>query len=445
MEVFLNTLNAFIWGIPVLLMILILGILLTVISRGAQFRMLPDAFVCFWRSMKIKTNETNGISGYRALCTALAATVGTGNLAGVAGAIALGGPGSVFWIWVSGFLGMITKAAEVILSICFREKNSKGEYVGGPMYIIKNGLAPRFHSLSYMYSYFGIVAALGIGNAVQINAVTDGLKNIAYSLDWQYSNAVSLIFGVLITIMIISTFKKGVSCIGMVAEKLVPFAAVIYILLSVSVLIVCADRIPGTLTSIFQGALTPRAVTGGTVGSLLITVRTGISRGVFTNEAGMGTASIAHAASSVKDPVEQGLLGMIEVFLDTIVICTLTAFVILCSETSIPYAVDAGIRLTLDAFSHVLGNWCRILLTVLTCVFAIATMIGWGLYGARCAQYLFGDAAWGKFVWAQAAAVIAGTVLQTSTVWLFAEIVNGLMAMPNLLAIYHFRHKFIAV
>lgn len=441
----LESVNSFIWGIPVLFLILITGIVLCIRSCFAQIRLFPLAVKCFTKSFQKVENGNNAVSGYRALCTALAATVGTGNIAGVAGAIAIGGPGAIFWMWVCGLVGMITKFAEVTLAVHFRSREKNGEYVGGPMYTIQNGLHQRYHCLAYIYSFFCIVAALGIGNAVQVNAVINGITNVVNMTQSNLSLTHRGAIGVLISLILVPIFRNGPKQIGTIAEALVPIASIIYILMSFAVLSIRFYMIPVALKTITNGVFSPYAVTGGVLGSAFTALRIGASRGVFTNEAGMGTASIAHAASNAKHPVQQGLLGIIEVFLDTIVICTLTALVILCSGVSIPYGMDPGITLSLDAFALVLGDWSRAILTLLTCVFAFATMLGWGLYGARSCQYLFGVNAWNYFVYFQAGAVVIGSVLSTSVVWVLAEVVNGLMAIPNLIALMALSGVFIGL
>lgn len=441
----LESVNAFIWGIPVLFLILITGIVLCIRSRFAQIRLFPLAVKCFTKSFQKAENENNTVSGYRALCTALAATVGTGNIAGVAGAIAIGGPGAIFWMWICGLVGMITKFSEVTLAVHYRKKEENGEFVGGPMYTIQNGLAKKYHFLAYIYCFFCVVAALGIGNAVQVNAVISGIANVVNTTQSNWGPVHRCVIGVLISLLLIPIFRNGAKRIGIIAEALVPIASIIYILMSFAVLTARFYMIPIALKTILKGTFSPLAVTGGMLGSAFSALRIGASRGVFTNEAGMGTASIAHAASNVRHPVQQGLLGIIEVFLDTIVICTLTALVILCSGVSIPYGADPGITLSLDAFAFVLGDWSRVILTLLTCIFAFATMLGWGLYGARCCQYLFGLNAWKYFVSFQAAAVVVGSVLNTSVVWILAEMVNGLMAIPNLIAVMALSGVFIGL
>lgn len=427
--------NEVLWGVPTMILILLVGILLSIRSRFAQFRLFPMAVRKFIGSFRNKGQSDGGMSGYRALCTALAATVGTGNIAGVAGAIAIGGPGVVFWMWVSALLGMITKMAEVTLAIIYRRKNTAGEYAGGTMHMITMGLDKKYHFLAYLYAFFGVVASFGVGNATQVNAVMDGIKSIASSFQLSFGLKQTLILGIIMAILITLAFRNGVNTVGNWAEKLIPAASALYILLAIGVLVMRYWAIPDAFAAIISGAFHPRSVTCGMISSMLLTLRVGMSRGVFTNEAGMGTAAIAHASAASVTPAQQGLMGMIEVFLDTVVICTLTALVILCSDISIAFGTDPGIKLTLDAFSSVYGNWCRIALTVLSCVFAFATILGWGLYGARCAQFLFGDRVWSCFVLVQALAVIIGAVMNTAVVWVIAEILNALMALPNLFAI----------
>ena len=431
----LEKINALVWGIPALLGILGIGLYLSIRTRCAQLRLFPRALRSFWQTLKGKGQAGEGVSPFQALCTALAATVGTGNLAGVAGAIAIGGPGAIFWMWVSAILGMVTKFAEATLSVRFRERNSDGEFVGGPMYMIRNGMGKRWHWLAVSYCFFGVIAAFGVGNATQVNTVIGGVNEAIAAMGGRESTTGNLLMGIGLAILICGILLGGMKKIGLVAEKAVPLASVCYLLLGLGVLIARAQELPNAFLSIITGAFTPRAATGGAVGSMFIGLRIGVSRGVFTNEAGMGTAGIAHAAARVKHPCQQGLMGIMEVFLDTIVICTMTALVILVSNVPIPYGEDVGVALTTQAFSQVYGGWVSILIAAALCCFAIATVLGWGLYGARCAQFLFGDGVWKKFVLLQGGAVILGAVLKTGTVWLLSETVNGLMAIPNLIAL----------
>ena len=435
MEKILETVNGVVWGVPALLGILGVGMYLSIRTGFVQLRLFPKAMRAFIKMFQRKEKADRGVSPFQALCTALAATVGTGNLAGVAGAIAIGGPGAIFWMWISAILGMVTKFAEATLSVRYRQKNKAGEWVGGPMYMIRNAMGRRWQWLAGVYCFFGVVAAFGVGNATQINTVIGGVNQVLTAFGKEESMHGNLLMGAALAVLICGILLGGLKKIGTMAEKLVPFASVCYLLLGLGVLIARMQVIPQALASIVTGAFSPRAVTGGMIGSFLTGLRTGVSRGVFTNEAGMGTAGIAHAAAQVKHPVEQGLMGIMEVFLDTVVICTMTALVILVSGVEIPYGKDTGIVLTAQAFTKVYGGWVNILIAAALCCFAIATVLGWGLYGARCAQFLFGDGVWKKFVFIQGGAVILGAVLKTGTVWLLSETVNALMAIPNLIAL----------
>lgn len=435
MDKILENINAVVWGVPALLGILGIGIYLTVRTRFAQLRLFPKALRAFLGMFRKDKGTDEGISPFQALCTALAATVGTGNLAGVAGAIAIGGPGAIFWMWVSALLGMVTKFAEATLSVRYRVKNAQGEWVGGPMYMIRRGMGERWHWLAAAYCFFGVVAAFGVGNATQVNTVIGGVNQALMAMGGQETLWGNLLMGGILCVLICGILMGGMRKIGTMAERIIPFASVCYLLLGLGVLIVRAQQLPAAFSAIITGAFSPQAVTGGAVGSLFSSLRIGVSRGVFTNEAGMGTAGIAHAAARVDHPAQQGLMGIMEVFLDTIVICTMTALVILVSDVPIPYGEDVGVALTTQAFTQVYGGWVSVVIAGALCCFAIGTVLGWGLYGARCAQYLFGDGVWKKFVIFQGGAVILGAVLKTGTVWLLSETVNGLMAIPNLIAL----------
>ena len=427
--------NHIVWGVPTLLLILGVGLYLCVRTKLAQLTMFPKALGCFLKRF-LQKNDKDGVSSYQALCTALAATVGTGNIAGVAGAIAIGGPGAIFWMWACGVLGMLIKFAEATLAVRYRQKNSAGEYIGGPMYMIQQTM-PKYAWLALLYSFFGVVAAFGVGNATQINSVIGGINSILVYFGGKPTFITDLFLGFLMAVLILIMLLGGARRIGSIAEQLVPYAAIGYLLLCVVVLIGRIHMIPVAFSRIFTGAFAPKSVTGGVVGSVFLALRIGASRGVFTNEAGMGTAAIAHAASNVDHPVEQGLMGIIEVFLDTIVICTMTALVILCSDVAIPYGIDTGADLTTQAFAAVLGSWVCVPIGIFLCCFAIATVLGWGLYGIRCAQFLFGEKAWRAFVCLQSAVAVISAGLGTGTVWLLAETINGLMAIPNLIVIGH--------
>ena len=425
MEEILEKVNALVWGLPALVMILGVGVFLTIRTGFVQFRLFPEAlgrFLCMFRGREK--------SSFRSLCTALGATVGTGNLVGVAGAICLGGPGSIFWMWICGILGMATKYVEAVLAVRYRVREA-GENLGGPMYIISRGMGSRWRWLASLYCLFGVIAAFGVGNATQINAIVNSIHAVAGG----ESSWGDILLGAGLAALVGILLRGGAKRIGSAAEKLVPLAAGGYILLGAVVLILCRDRIGAAFASIFRGAFAPKAVTGGMLGSAFAALRVGCARGVFTNEAGMGTAAIAHAGAEVEHPARQGMMGIMEVFLDTIVICTLTALVILTSGVPVPYGMDGGGSLTSDAFGAVCGKWAALFLAGSICCFALATVLGWGLYGIRCARFLLGRGSEKWFILLQMAAALLGAVLETGVIWTLAETVNGLMAIPNLTAL----------
>ncbi len=430
----LYSINKIIWGIPLLVLIMGCGIYFTFSTGFIQIRGFPRALAVFVQQLSAK-NDTDGTSGYRALCTALSATVGTGNIAGVAGAIALGGPGAIFWMWVFAFLGMAIKFAEAVLAVYYRRRQLNGTFCGGPMYMIETGLGSRWKWLAVLYCFFGVTAAFGVGNATQINTVISSANSLISTSGGIDTMAVNLLLGTILAVFVGVSMFGGGRRIGAIAERLIPFACVGYILLCIVVIILRLQNINTAFASIFQGAFSPKAVTSGTLGSCYIALRIGASRGLFTNEAGMGTASIAHAGADVKHPVDQGFMGIMEVFLDTIVICTLTAVVILVSGVPIQYGSDPGVNLTVQAFSAVLGSWIKTPIAIFLCLFAVATVLGWGLYGMVCAQYLFGQGSTKWFIWLQIITVLISSVLKTQTVWLLAESVNGLMAVPNIITL----------
>ena len=423
-----------VWGIPTLMGILGIGIYLTIRSGFAQVRLLPKAIRVFYKSFQSDGEKDKG-SSFRALCTALAATVGTGNIAGVAGAIAIGGPGSIFWMWICALLGMVIKFAEAALAVRYCKTDSEGNVRSGPMYMIELGMNGRWHWLGVCYSFFGIVAALGMGTATQINAVVLSVGSAWTYLGGQGSIGMDLVIAAGISFLIAVCMWGGSRRIGDIASFLVPVASCAYIALGVGALIVHARGLPQALKNIVQGAFSPGAVTGGAVGSVFLALRVGTSRGTFTNEAGMGTAAIAHGESKVDHPARQGLMGIMEVFLDTIVICTVTALVILTSGTDVNYGMDEGAVLTTRAFAGTYGQWVSVPIAIFLCCFAFATMLGWGLYGIRCFGYLFGDRACKWFVLLQLVICVVSVLVKTGTVWMLAEIVNGLMAIPNLICL----------
>ena len=415
-----------VWGPPMMVLLLGTGVLLTVRTGFPQLTLLGKA-----RYLLSAPTGEDGVTPRQALCTALAATVGTGNIVGVAGAICLGGPGAVFWMWVSGFLGMATKFAEVTLA--GRYQVTRGtEHLGGPMYTISWGMPPKWRFLAYLYSFFGLAAAFGVGNATQINAVVSGVHQILGGSSFLGD----FLLGLLLAACVGAVLLGGVRRIGRVAEKLVPLASFGYVALCLLVILLRRQALVPAVRSIFRGAFSPRAVTGGAIGSWVRCLGVGCSRGIFTNEAGMGTASMAYSAAP-GESVEKGILGLLEVFTDTIVICTLTALAVLCGGLSVSYGVDAGADLAARTFTAVCGSWAGVALTAFLCIFAFATVLGWGLYGARCGEFLFGPGFFRVFAWLQMAGVVLGAVMGAQIVWLLAEIVNGLMAVPNLAALLY--------
>ena len=331
-----SVVNNFIWGVPAMICIIGVGLYLTIRTHGIQFRKFGYTFKVTLGKLFHKKGASEGaVTPFQAVCTALASTVGTGNIAGVAGAIALGGPGAVFWMWCSALLGMCTKFAEVTLAVYFRERNKNGELVGGPMYYIKNGLGSRWQFLAVLYSLFGVLTVFGTGNATQVNTIVTAIDSAltAYG-DFSKSmlSTVNLVAGVLVAMLVAMVLLGGIKRIGSVTEKLVPFMALFYVVLALGVVILNIRRFPAVLASIVGGAFDPRAFTGGAIGSVFLSMQKGVSRGIFSNEAGLGTGSIAHACADTRKPVKQGMFGIFEVFADTIVICTLSGFVVVMAH-----------------------------------------------------------------------------------------------------------------
>lgn len=435
-----SVVNNFIWGVPAMICIIGVGLYLSIRTRFLQIRKFPYSMkVTLGRMMKKKEASDGALTPFQAVCTALAATVGTGNVAGVAGAIAIGGPGAVFWMWISALLGMCTKFAEVTLAVHFRETNAQGDLVGGPMYYIKNGLDKKWHFLAYFFAAFGVLAVFGTGNATQVNTITTAIDSALSSFNALPADAVklvNLIIGVALAIIIALILIGGIKRIGNVTSKLVPFMAIMYIVLALGVIIFHIKSAPAVLASIIEGAFNPASVTGGVVGSFFMSMKKGVSRGIFSNEAGLGTGSIAHACADTKKPVKQGFFGIFEVFVDTIIICTMTALVILCSGVPVNYGEAAGAELTISGFTAVYGNWVSIFTAVAMCCFAFSTIIGWGLYGTRCIEFLFGSRSNKPFMVLYSLTAIVGATMNLGLMWSIAETFNGLMVIPNLIAVF---------
>ena len=435
-----NVVNNFIWGVPAMICIVGVGLLLSIRTGFLQIRKFPYAMkVTIGRMLKKREASDGALTPFQAVCTALAATVGTGNIAGVAGAIAIGGPGAVFWMWISALLGMCTKFSEVTLAVHFREKNAEGDLVGGPMYYIKNGLKKQWHWLAYLFAAFGVLTVFGTGNATQVNTITTAIDSALYNygvISEQNVSTLNLVIGIILAVLIGLILLGGIKRIGQVAEKLVPFMAVIYIILAIGVVILNYRNIPTVFASIFKGAFSHASVTGGAVGSFFMSMKKGVSRGIFSNEAGLGTGSIAHACADTRKPVKQGFFGIFEVFVDTIVICTLTALVILCSGVPVGYGDAAGAELTILGFTSTYGSWVSIFTAIAMCCFAFSTIIGWGLYGTRCVEFLLGTRANRPFMILYALVAIVGATMELGLMWNIAETFNGLMVIPNLIAVF---------
>ena len=434
-----SVVNSFIWGVPAMICIIGVGILLTVRTRCIQVRKFGVAMKNTIGKIFDKTQARDGsMSPFQAVCTALAGTVGTGNIAGVAGAIALGGPGAIFWMWCSAFLGMCTKFSEVTLAVHFREKNKNGEYVGGPMYYIKNGLSKKWHFLAVFYAVFGVLTVFGTGNATQVNTIVSSVNTALMNfniLKGEPNSNVNLIFGIFIAALVAMVLLGGIKRIGQVSEKLVPFMAVLYVILALGVIILNIQRVPGVFAQIVSGAFTPRAATGGIIGSMFLSMKKGVSRGIFSNEAGLGTGSIAHACADTDNAVHQGMFGIFEVFMDTIVICTLTGLVILLAAPNISYGQAAGAELTISGFTATYGGWVSILTAIAMCCFAFSTIIGWGLYGSRCIEFLGGEKFVRPFLVVYSFVSIVGATMNLGLLWDISDTFNGLMAVPNLIAL----------
>ena len=435
-----SAVNDFIWGVPAMICIIGVGLVLSFRTKFIQIRKFPYAMkVTIGRMFKKKEAADGAMTPFQAVCTALAATVGTGNIAGVAGAIAIGGPGAVFWMWISAILGMCTKFSEVTLAVHFRERNEKGELVGGPMYYIKNGLKKHWHWLAYLFSIFGVLTVFGTGNATQVNTITTAIDSALENygiMSGDSAKTVNLIIGIILAVLLAMILLGGIKRIGQVTEKLVPFMALLYIVFAIGVIALNIQNIPSVFSLIIEGAFNPASVTGGAVGSFFMSMKKGVSRGIFSNEAGLGTGSIAHACADTRKPVKQGFFGIFEVFVDTIVICTLTALVILCSEVPINFGSAAGAELTISGFTSTYGSWVSIFTAVAMCCFAFSTIVGWGLYGARCIEFLFGSKVNKPFMLVYSLVAIVGATMDLGLLWSIAETFNGLMAIPNLIAVF---------
>ncbi len=421
-----NSVNGLVWGPPMLVLILGTGLFLMVMLKFMPLVRIGTGFAMIWRG-RAKGDETTGeISPFQALMTCLAATVGTGNIAGVATAIFLGGPGALFWMWCTALVGMATKYCEVVLAVHYREKDDRGEHVGGPMYAIKNGLGKRWLWLGGAFAIFGGLAGFGIGNMVQVNSMALALQ-ATFSVPLWVTGLVTMLFVGLVIL-------GGIKRIGKVAAALVPFMCVAYIIAGIVVLVVNAASIPAAFGLIFTHAFTPIAATGGFAGAaVMAAIRFGVARGIFSNEAGLGTAGIAQAAGTTQSSVRSGLIGMMGTFIDTIIICTITGLAIICS--GVWTSGESGAALSAAAFEQAMPGVGGALLTIALVVFAFTTILGWSYFGERCWEFLVGTKAVWPFRVIWVVAVPFGAIAHLDFAWLLADTLNGLMAIPNLVSL----------
>jgi AGCS family alanine or glycine:cation symporter len=419
----LNYVSGFIWGPFTLILILGTGIFL---SLGLKGFTLTYIAVAFKQLFSKEEDSSNGeISSFQSLTTALSATVGTGNIAGVATAIFVGGPGAIFWMWVSAVFGMATKFAEAFLAIKYREKNELGETIGGPMYYIKNGLTSKFIVFAYLFATAGMIAALGIGNGVQVNSVSQVINN-----EFGFS---TFSIGIVIAILVALVILGGIKSIGNITSKLVPVMSLVYILGGLLIIILNANQVGYVFNLIVTSAFTTTAATGGFAGATVwMALRYGVARGVFSNEAGLGSSPIAHAAAKTNNPVKQGMISMLEPLIDTLIVCTITAFVILMSNQWV--GEINGAVLTVASFENLLANGKYIVIFGLI-LFSFSTIIGWSYYGEKCVEFLFGSGViiYYRILWIVIIPVAAS--IELNLMWLIADIMNGLMSIPNLIAL----------
>ena len=438
-----STINGFVWGIPMMVLILGVGVYLSVRCGFPQFTHFVHIIKNTMGKAFEKSEKKEGsVSPFKAMCTALAASIGTGNIAGVSGAIAIGGPGAIFWMWISALLGMCTKFAEVTLSINYRERNEKGDWVGGPMYYITKGLGKNWKWLAALFAVFGTLASFGIGNMTQINTIA-GTVNTAISgfisTTESQKSIIALVVAIICAIVCAFVLLGGIQRLADVCSLMVPFMAVIYVVSSLVVIAFNIGKLPTALSAIVIGAFNPSAVAGGLAGVGIKTAITkGVGRGIFSNEAGLGSAPIAHAAADVDHPVKQGIFGVFEVFMDTIVVCTMTALVVLLGVgiENIEFGTDIGANLTIMGFQSVFGQGLSgVAIAICLSLFALSTVLTWALYGSRCMEYLFGYKASKVYqIIFCIFACLAGNV-ELDLAWAIADTLNGLMAIPNLIAL----------
>ncbi|MDR7089191.1 alanine/glycine:cation symporter family protein [Cellvibrio fibrivorans] len=419
-------LNGLVWGVPMLILILGTGLFLMVALKGMPLLRILMGFRLMWGGRVKGDADTGDVSPFQALMTCLSATVGTGNIAGVATAIFLGGPGALFWMWCTALVGMATKYSEIVLAVHYREKDERGEYIGGPMYAIKNGLGKSWAWLGFAFAIFGGLAGFGIGNMVQSNSMAEVMESSFHIERW--------VTGLVTTIIVALVILGGIKRIAKVSASLVPFMCVGYVVMSLVVLGIYIDRVPDAFVLIFTSAFTPSAATGGFAGAaVMMAMQYGVARGIFSNEAGLGTAGIAQAAGTTNSPVRSGLIGMIGTFIDTIIICSMTGLAIICS--GVWTSGVKGATLSTAAFESALPGIGGYLVAIALLIFTFTTILGWSYYGEKCWIYLAGRKTVLPFRILWVLAVFGGAVFQLDFVWLLADTLNALMALPNLVAL----------
>jgi AGCS family alanine or glycine:cation symporter len=419
----ITVLNEWAWGPPMLALLLGTGIYLTLGLRFLPVRKIPEGFRMLFRGRR--SSAEGDIAPFSALMTSLSATIGTGNIAGVATAIALGGPGALFWMWMTALVGMATKYAEAVCAVRFRERDEQGQFSGGPMYYIKNGLHKRWHWLGVAFAIFGSLAGFGIANTVQSHSVADVLQTTF--------EVPPLVTGLVLMVLVGAVILGGIKRIATVATILVPLMALSYMVMALIIIVSNLAEVPAAFSTIITSAFNPVAATGGFAGATVwAALRFGVARGVFSNEAGLGSAPIAHAAAQTNEPVEQGMVAMLGTFIDTLVVCTMTGLVIVIMD--VWSSGVSGASLTSMAFANGLAGG-HYVVAVGLCLFAFTTMIAWAFYGERCVVFLFGTKAILPFRFFWVLAVPVGTTMELNDVWLIADTLNALMAIPNLIAL----------
>ncbi len=435
-----SAVNSVVWGAPMLILMLGTGLFLTLRTDFVQCRRFGYAMKNTIGKVFQKAEQQSGaVSPFQAVTTALAATMGTGNIAGITWAITLGGPGTIFWLWVSALIGMCTKYAEVVLAVKYRERNMQGDWVGGPMYYITKGLGQNQRWLAVLFSLFGALAAFGIGNAVQVGNITDAINTAitAFNPTFAAADTLNLTVGIIIAIIAAFTLLGGIQRLGSITEMLVPAMSIIYMAANLMVLICHAQALPHAVASIFKGAFTPSAVAGSAGGfTLKLCMEWGIKRGVFSNEAGLGSAPMAHAATSETNPVKQGLYGIFEVFADTIVVCTISGLTLLVSGIDLNYGTKGTTALNAQALGTVFGDEIGALMVAVgISLFALSTVLSWGMYGTRCWEFLFGSKLSKVYQMVFIGICVVGATMDLGLAWEISDTLNGLMALPNLIAL----------